>query len=260
MPRPSNDADIIKSTRASGLLRGERRKSVNMVRVQDSGESLRHRIRAIAPNSVALSEQVYESLGDAIVEGRLEPGEHLSDKELAAALGVSRTPVREALQRLALAGLVEFSPNRFTRVTHVSDEIVAQTLEYTGLQAGVALQLALRRMDDQELAAATALLDRMIEASDRDDAGDLMRAARLFVGYLTQKSGNAVLGRAMHEASLMLERNLRQALPQLQTRAFRGECYRQMRLAMQERDADAAEHWFRVQHGIEASTPPASHS
>lgn len=224
-----------------------------MVQVQDSGESLRHRLRAITPDSAALSEQVYESLGDAIVEGRLEPGEHLSDKELATALGVSRTPVREALQRLALAGLVEVWPNRFTRVTHVSDEIVAQTLEYTGLQAGIALQLALRRMDDAELAEATALLDRMIEASDLDDAADLMLAARIFVGYLTQKSGNAVLGRAMHDASLMLERNLRQALPQLQAPAYRGECYRQMRLAMQVRDANAAERWFRAQHGIETS-------
>lgn len=226
-----------------------------MVRIQDSGESLRHRVRAITPDSTPLSEQVYESLGDAIVEGRLEPGEHLSDKELAAALGVSRTPVREALQRLALAGLVEVWPNRFTRVTHVSDEIVAQTLEYTGLQAGVALQLALRRMDDEELAAAIALLDRMIEASDRGGAADLMLASRLFVGYLTQKSGNSILGRAMHDAGLMLERNLRQALPQLQNREFRGACYRQMRLAMQERDANAAEHWFRVQHGIETAAP-----
>lgn len=228
-----------------------------MAGVQDSHESLRDRVRAITPDSVALSEQVYESLGDAIVDGRLAPGERLSDKELAAALGVSRTPVREALQRLALAGLVEVSPNRFTRVTMVSDEIVAQTLEYTGLQAGIALQLALRRMDDPELEAATALLDRMIEASDRDDAGDLMLAARLFVGHLTQKSGNAVLGRAMHDASLMLARNLRQALPRLQTPEFRSECYRRMRLAMQERDADAAEHWFRVQHGISTSTSVA---
>lgn len=222
---------------------------------QDSKESLRDRVRAITPASVALSEQVYESIGDAIVEGRLAQGERLSDKDLAAALGVSRTPVREALQRLALIGLVEFSPNRYTRVTQVSDEMVAHTIEYTGLQAGNALQLALRRMDDSELAAATALLDRMIEASDRDDAAELMLAARLFVGYLTQKSGNAVLGRAMHDASLMLERNLRQRRPHSPPREVRSDHYRKMRAAMQERDADAAERWFRIQHGIETTTP-----
>lgn len=227
----------------------------NMTGVQESEESLRHRIRAITPDSATLSEQVYESIGDAIVDGRLAQGERLSDKQLAAALGVSRTPVREALQRLASIGLVEMSPNRFTRVTQVSEEIVAQTLEYTGLQAGFALQLALRRMDDTELMAAIALLDRMIDASDREDAADLTLAARLFVGYLTQKSGNTVLGRVMHEASLVFERTLRHARPQLMSSDVRSECYRQMRRAMQQRDADAAEHWFRVQHGIPTSAP-----
>lgn len=217
---------------------------------EEAQVSLSARLGRLEAEDHALGDRVYASISGAIVDGLLAPGERVSDKELAEALGVSRTPVREALQRLSWAGLIEVSPSRYTRVTEVTEEMIASTLEYTGLQAGIALQLALRRMDDAQLAETIALLDRMIAASDADDADDLMLASRLFVGYLTRLSGNPVFGRVMHEASLLTERNLRQARPVIGTREFRRDCYRKMRAAMLARDADAAEHWFRVQHGI----------
>ncbi|GAB3597717.1 GntR family transcriptional regulator [Microbacterium tumbae] len=211
---------------------------------------LNERLDALAAGPGPLSDRVHEAIAEAIVDGRLAPGEHVSDKALADALGVSRTPVREALQRLAWAGLIEVSPSRFTRVTELSEELVVRTLEYTGLQAGIALQLAVRRMDDEQLVEAIGMLDRMIDASDREDAGDLMLASRLFVGYLTRHSGNPVFSRVMHEAGLVMQRNLRGVSRILGTRDSRGEAYRQMRAAMLARDADAAERWFRIQHGI----------
>ncbi|MCC4247974.1 MULTISPECIES: GntR family transcriptional regulator [Microbacterium] len=58
----------------------------------------------------ALVEEAYAALGEAIVDGRLRPGDRLRDVELAAHMGISRTPVREALQRLAAIRLVEISP------------------------------------------------------------------------------------------------------------------------------------------------------
>src|SRR4051812_22360818 len=60
---------------------------------------------------------VHRRIRDAIVDGTLAPGEQLRDQELAAWLGVSRTPVREALLRLAEGGLVETRPGRSTMVT-----------------------------------------------------------------------------------------------------------------------------------------------
>ena len=68
------------------------------------------------PRGAVLGDEVYARLGEAILDGRLAPGERLRDHELAERLGVSRTPVREALQRLERIGLVEVSPNRYTRV------------------------------------------------------------------------------------------------------------------------------------------------
>src|SRR5262245_29479907 len=64
----------------------------------------------------SLRAQVYYALRDAIVCGDLAPGARLRDQELAERLGVSRTPVREALQRLEDEGLIETSPRASTRV------------------------------------------------------------------------------------------------------------------------------------------------
>ena len=62
-----------------------------------------------------IRDDVYVSLHDWIVRGELEPGEKLKDKELAAQLGVSRMPIREALRKLEDEGLVETAANRWTR-------------------------------------------------------------------------------------------------------------------------------------------------
>ncbi len=69
---------------------------------------------------------VFEQILAAVHEGTLLPGERISDGELAAQFGVSRTPVREALQRLREIGVVEASPSRFTRVAVVTPQQTAQ--------------------------------------------------------------------------------------------------------------------------------------
>src|SRR5687767_5555023 len=73
-----------------------------------------------AVSRVFLRDSAYERLEAAIVDGTLRPGERLRDDDLSEWLGVSRTPIREALARLADAGLVETAANRYTRVAPVS--------------------------------------------------------------------------------------------------------------------------------------------
>ena len=71
-------------------------------------------------NRSFMREEVYKTLLSWIMKGKLRPGEKLLDKELAENMGVSRTPVREALRRLEDKGLVESSANRWTRVSEIS--------------------------------------------------------------------------------------------------------------------------------------------
>src|SRR5699024_2144596 len=76
------------------------------------------------PHRTLLRDDVYRSIRDAIVRGQLAPGEQLRDQELGEWLQVSRTPVREALQRLAQAGLVVAQPGRVTRVAPENPELI----------------------------------------------------------------------------------------------------------------------------------------
>ncbi len=68
-------------------------------------------------SGVSLSDEVYARIGAAILDGTLAPGERLRDVDIATQLGISRTPVREALQRLERFGLVEVAVGRYTRVS-----------------------------------------------------------------------------------------------------------------------------------------------
>ncbi|MFB7252502.1 GntR family transcriptional regulator [Microbacterium sp. NPDC056234] len=202
-----------------------------------------------ATSQKSLGDLVHEELSAAIVDGRLGPGERVNDKAIAEALGISRTPVREALQRLTWSGLLEVSASRYTKVTEVTDEMAASTLEFAVLQAGNALQLAVGRMADAQLGEAVALLDRMIEASDADDTEPLVAASREFVVFAIGHSGNPDLMRVLRNESPVIERNLRHSAQSfdLGTPEQRRGGYRRLRMALLARDADEAERWFRVQ-------------
>lgn len=211
---------------------------------------LQERLGPFEIQGMPLADQIFDLVGGAIADGVIEPGERVNDKELAAALGISRTPVREALQRLTWIGLVEVSPSRYTRVTDVTDEVVESTLEHFGMQASIALRLALPRMDADELTEALVLLDRLVTASERGDSDALAVESQAFLAFLVERSGNPVFMRSTAETSLLVMRNLHHVPQEGAAAEHRTICLREVRTALAERDADAAEHWLRAQHEL----------
>ena len=127
------------------------------------------------------SDQAYQRLRDDILSWRLAPGTALSEIELAARLGVSRTPLRAALARLALEGLVDTSRGRTGIVPDVSAESVAELFELREALETQAARLAARRRDPEVFAAlvgdfaragetlATSGIDAYYEAIERFD-------------------------------------------------------------------------------------------
>jgi biotin operon repressor len=77
-----------------------------------------------------LRDVVYDKMLAAIVDGTLEPGERLNDDALCSWLGVSRTPVREAITQLHGIGLVEIEANRFTKVASLDDDLYAEAAQF----------------------------------------------------------------------------------------------------------------------------------
>jgi DNA-binding GntR family transcriptional regulator len=98
-----------------------------------------------------LRDDVLHRLREAIVDGTLEPGEQLRDLELAQWLGVSRTPVREALLRLAESGLVQASPGRSTVVTPLDIRAVREARDVVAAMHEVAVREAVAQLTAQDV-------------------------------------------------------------------------------------------------------------
>ena len=115
-------------------------------------------------------EEAYRTLRDWIVEGSLEPGCKLRDKELAEKLGVSRTPIREALLRLEDEGLVKTKPNSSTFVCPIDFHNTFHLYSLVWTLEQLALTQALPLLTDehiQTMAKANALLDQSLKNGDR---------------------------------------------------------------------------------------------
>jgi DNA-binding GntR family transcriptional regulator len=135
-------------------------------------------------------DRAYERIRALILDGDVLPGARLGQVELAEQLGISRTPVREALGRLTGEGLVEFLPNRgFRAAGLVLDQVVRRLEVRLLLEPGIA-RLAAERRDDEHLAALRAAIDREATADTRIAAHD---ASREFHLVLAQATGNPEL-------------------------------------------------------------------
>lgn len=107
-----------------------------------------------------LRDDVFRRLRDAIVDGTFSPGEQLKDGELAAWLGVSRTPVREALLRLGASGLVVAIPGRSTTVTAIDDRAAKDARDVIAALHSLAVRQMAGRLSGDDL-------DRMRESNRR---------------------------------------------------------------------------------------------
>src|SRR5258706_13851988 len=105
-----------------------------------------------------LHEEVIDQLRDRIVQGELAPGARLNERVLCEQLGISRTPLREAIKMLAAEGLVDLLPNRGAIVSRIDAARLAETLHVMGALEGLAGELACRHASADGIARIRALL------------------------------------------------------------------------------------------------------
>lgn len=140
---------------------------------------------------------VYERIRRAIIEGEHPPGSRLVEQRLAEDLGVSRTPVREALRRLDAEGLVVVEPNRGAQVPERSAAEVADLYDARSRLEAYAAELAAARRDDRDLAALDAALAAFDAAvtSVRGRRATLAQARRLDAANAAFHGALVVAGR-----------------------------------------------------------------
>jgi len=111
----------------------------------------------------------YRAIKEAIMQGQLREGENLIEVELSKRIGVSRTPIREALKQLRNEGLVVLESYRKNYVAHFTEEDLRETIELTAMLEGYAAGRAASRLTDEQLKELEALEDEM-EALIRDES------------------------------------------------------------------------------------------
>ena len=139
-----------------------------------------------------------ELIREAILDGRLEPGHRLKEEELARQLGISRTPVREALLMLQVEGQVDATPNRGAVVrVHTPDDLV-DLYDLRALLEGFAARRAAAQIDEEDVARLRESCDRFDALSPEEELRELVRENLLFHSTIHDAAGSARLASMVH--------------------------------------------------------------
>lgn len=168
-----------------------------------------------------LRDVVFNTLRQAILRGELKPGERLMEIQLANKLGVSRTPIREAIRKLELEGLVLMIPRKGAEVAEITEKNLRDVLEVRCALEELAVQLACDRMDEDgisELRAAAVNFENVLES---DDITQIAQADVAFHDVIYAATDNRRL--------IQLLNNLREQMYRYRIEYLKKkECYQQI--------------------------------
>lgn len=145
-----------------------------------------------------LHEEVLERLRDMIIEGRLEPGQRINEGAVGAQLGVSRTPLREAIRTLASEGLVEIQPAKGAVVRRFSVRDLREILEVLKSLEQLGGRMACAQAQETQIADIVALHARMMELYAQRNRLEYFKLNQAIHSAIVAASGNSVLTE-MHE-------------------------------------------------------------
>jgi DNA-binding GntR family transcriptional regulator len=222
----------------------------------------------------SLHGEILGRLRDYLVEGNIPDGNRIPERQLCEMLGISRTPLREALKVLAAEGLVDLLPNRGARVRHLNEQNLAELFDIMGALEGLAGRLACENITDEEIADIERLHYEMYGFYLHRDMHGYFNVNQLIHQKILDASRNVTLrdthanfagrirrvrysanfarkrerwGEAMREHEMILEALRRRAGAELSDILFRH--LRNKRLA-------AVEHLHETDDGLSVSTPP----
>ena len=206
-------------------------------------------IETLELSPTRLSDVVAERIADAIIDGTIPAGARVRDHELAQQLGVSRMPVREALQRLQRVGLIETAASRYTRVTEVTPELADSTRRFSGHYLVSLVRMAIGAVDPSERATAARSIDDL--ARRLDETGDVVAARRDLHILLVALASNSFMSVMASDIGIAIQRNLRGTHLPIETASALAASFRELREAFLAGDADEAERIAREQYGID---------
>jgi DNA-binding GntR family transcriptional regulator len=151
----------------------------------------------------SLSDQVFATIREAIISRTLAPGSAVTEAQLAKDLGVSKTPVREALLRLREVGLVQSMPIRGMTIIESSREALIQAYELRGILESAVARLAAVKASEDEIDGFEAVAKKSLQFAKKHDAVNFRLTDRQFHSAVWAAAGNPELERIAENAYLL---------------------------------------------------------
>ncbi|MDO4476223.1 MAG: GntR family transcriptional regulator [Lachnospiraceae bacterium] len=187
-----------------------------------------------------LRDVVFQSLRTAILQGELSPGERLMEIHLADQLGVSRTPVREALRKLELEGLVMTLPRRGAVVAEIAREDLEDVLEVRAALEELAVRKACENMNEQQYEELLAAQKQMEDCLESGDVVACANADAAFHEVISSATGNRRLIEILAKLRGQMYRYRLEHLKDQSRYAQLNEEHERLCQALKERDGQQA--------------------
>lgn len=156
-------------------------------------------LQLVMADNLPLRDAVFITLRDAILKGVLLPGQHLMEMQLALQLGVSRTPVREAIRKLELEGLVLMVPRKGARVAAISEKSLCDVLEVRRALEELSVTLACERITSDQLIQLKSTNEQFKKMIDSEDVVQIAQIDEQFHEILYQATQNERLLQIVHQ-------------------------------------------------------------
>lgn len=153
-----------------------------------------------------LRDVVFNTLRQAILTGELKPGERLLEIHLANRLGVSRTPIREAIRMLELEGLVTMIPRRGAEVAQITEKSMSDVLEVRRAMDALCAELACERITEEELEGLREACERFAQTIKTKDVKKIAQADVELHDIILQATGNSRLIQLVNNLSEQMYR------------------------------------------------------
>lgn len=187
-----------------------------------------------------LRDVVFNTLRGAILRGDLKPGQRLMEIQLANQLGVSRTPVREAIRKLELEGLVKMVPRKGAEVAQISEKHLKDVLEVRSALEEVAGELACERMSSEELEELKHVNKQFLRVIETDDITAIANVDEAFHMVIYGATRNERLSQMVNGLREQMYRYRLEHIKDKSGRANLAKEHEEIIKALENRDAAAA--------------------
>lgn len=193
-----------------------------------------------------LREVVFNTLRDDILRGELEPGERLMEIHLAEKLGVSRTPVREAIRKLELEGLVKMIPRRGAVVASITISDLEDVLEVRKVLEQLTVKLACEKITDEEIALLKKYHEEFAKAINTNDLTSLAEKDVSFHDVIYNASRNNRLIQILNNLREQMYRYRLEYIKNEDKRKKVVEEHAEIIKAIENKDVDVAKEYIRA--------------